>query len=155
MAIEILEFFVPSNRKNKNGRKQGMDGMNEIVKQSRAKAAWANIRKNQNEQWVAGFARDAMKEAGWKTADCLHTVILTFIEPDMRRDDDNIFAGAKYILDALCKPVVGKSRTVHRNGCGAVPDDDPMHVCLLCKRGDADPVDPGVKVSIIRESQDG
>ena len=91
MVIETLEFFVPSNRKNKNGRKQGMDGMNEIVKQSRAKAAWANIRKNQNEQWVAGFARDAMKEAGWKTADCLHTVILTFIEPDMRRDDDNIF----------------------------------------------------------------
>ena len=46
--IETLEFFVPSNRKNKNGSKRGMDGMNEIVKQSRARAAYANVRKAEN-----------------------------------------------------------------------------------------------------------
>ena len=155
MEAEVLEFFVPSNRMDKRGRKKGMDGMNEIVKQSRTKAAWANIQKNKNEQWIAGYARAAMHKAGWKTRNCLHTVILTFIEPDMRRDDDNVFAGAKFVLDALCKPVVGDKRTVHRNGCGAVPDDDPMHVCLLCRRGDPDVENPGVRVKIIREALNG
>lgn len=150
--IETLEFFVPSNRKNKNGSKRGMDGMNEIVKESRACAAYANVRKAENEQWVAGFARAAMREAGWETKDRLHTVVLTFVEPNMKRDDDNIFAGAKYVLDALCKPVVGESRTVHRNGCGAIPDDDPRHVALVCKRGAEDRNNPGIKVKIYREA---
>ena len=154
-SIEKLEFFIPSNRQGKNGRKKGMDGMNEIVKQSRANSAWANIRKEANEMHCAAYARSAMRVDGWKTRDCLHTVILEFIEPDTRRDDDNIFAGAKYVLDSLCKPQVGEKRTIHKNGCGAIPDDDPMHACLLCKRGKEDRNNPGIKVTIYREAENG
>jgi len=150
--LETLEFFVPSNRKSKNGSPRGMDGMNEIVKQSRARAAYANLRKVENEQWVAGFARDAMRNSGWQTKNCLHTVVLTFVEPNSKRDDDNVFAGAKYVLDALCKPVVGEHRTIHRNGCGAIPDDDPLHCALVCKRGQEDRKNPGINVKIYREA---
>lgn len=148
--METIEFFVPSNRTARNGSKRGMDGMNEIVKQSRTSGAYANIRKAQNEMWVAKYAKEAMDEAGWTAKDCLHTVVLTFIEPNQRRDDDNIFAGAKYVLDALCVPTVGGKRTIHGNGCGLIPDDDPRHVCLLCKRGKEDKDNPGIRVKVYR-----
>lgn len=150
--IDTLEFFVPTNRHGKNGAKRGMDGMNDIVRQSRGKAVYANIRKCENEQHVARYAREAIEEQGWECKDTLHTVVLTFIEPDERRDDDNVFAGSKYVLDALCEPQGTEKRRIHSNGAGAIPDDDPLHVCLLCQRGKPDRNNPGIMVKIIRSA---
>ena len=39
------------------------------------------------------------------------TVSFTWVEPDMRRDKDNISSAKKYVLDALVE-------------CGVVPDDN-------------------------------
>lgn len=152
MGIETLEFFVPTNRVSKNGRKRGLDGLNEIVRQCRGNRVIAAKRKIENETWVARFASEAMQDSGWSARDCLNTVILTFIEPDTRRDDDNVFGAAKFILDALCEP----SGRNHLHGCGAIVDDDPFHCALIPRRGDPDRENPGVRVKIIREeAQDG
>lgn len=146
---ECVEFFVPTNRRDRRGAPRGMDGMNEIIGQSRESPYRANRRKHANEAHVARYARSAMRASGWRADDSRVTVELVFIEPDMRRDDDNVFAGAKYILDALCSPASG-----HPRGCGAVPDDDPAHVRLLCRRGPVDRSNPGVLVRLRRASDD-
>lgn len=148
---ERLEFFIPTNRASKNGSKQGMDGLNEIVRQSRGNVHLANKRKHENERHVAMHALEAMRDSGWVADERLCYVELTFIEPDKRRDDDNVFAGAKYVLDALCRPHPSGGRIIHENGVGAIIDDDPFHVALHCRRGDPDKDNPGVKVRIIRE----
>lgn len=153
--IDRLEFFIPTNRVAKNGRKQGMDGLNEIVRQSRGNVHLANKRKHENERHVAKYALEAMKEAGWVADERLCFVELTFIEPDKRRDDDNVFAGAKYILDALCRPHPSGGRVIHSNGVGAFFDDDPFHIALHCKRGEPDKQNPGVRVRITRMVEDG
>lgn len=153
--IERLEFFVPTNRVSKSGRRQGMDGLNEIVRQSRGNVHLANKRKHENERHVAGYALEAMREAGWVPDDRLCFIELTFVEPDRRRDDDNVFAGAKYVLDALCRPHPSGGRIMHANGAGAVIDDDPFHVCLHCRRGEEDKRNPGIRVRITRKARDG
>ena len=153
--IERLELFVPTNRVSKSGRRQGMDGLNEIVRQSRGNVHLANKRKQENERHVAGYALEAMREAGWVPDERLCFVGLTFVEPDRRRDDDNVFAGAKYVLDALCRPHPSGGRIMHANGAGAVIDDDPFHVCLHCRRGEEDKRNPGIRVRITRKARDG
>lgn len=156
-GIERLEFFVPTNRVSKSGRKQGMDGLNEIVRQSRANIHVAAKRKRENELHVAGYAVDAMRESGWVADDRLCLVEMFFVEPDDRRDDDNVFAGAKFVLDALCRPRPSGGNIVHANGVGAIVDDDPRHVSLRCARGETDKDNPGVRVRITRmgEKRDG
>lgn len=151
MALQRLEFFIPSNRVAKNGRKSGMDGENDLVRSARGNRFAAAKRKADNEIWVSRFASEAAEDAGWSREDVLHTVELTFIEPDMRRDDDNVFGAAKFILDALCEPQPSGKFVIHRNGAGVIPDDDPFHVCLICRRGPVDRDAPGVKVRVTRE----
>ena len=76
--IDRLEFFIPTNRVAKNGRKQGMDGLNEIVRQSRGNVHLANKRKYENERHVAKYALEAMKEAGWVADERLCFVCLLY-----------------------------------------------------------------------------
>lgn len=148
--LERLDVFVPSNRRSKNGRKLGMDGLNDIVRMSRGNKFHAAKRKDENEIWISRHVARAMEEQGWQALDGLTTVVLRFVEPDMRRDDDNVFAGAKFFLDALCTPGGTELRTIHKNGCSALVDDDPRHVCLITKRAPINRDDPGVMVSLIR-----
>ncbi len=150
--LDRLEFFVPTNRVSKNGRKQGLDGMNEIVRQSRTNIHVAANRKRENEQHVAKYALEAMEKSGWVANDRLCLVEMFFVEPDSRRDDDNVFAGAKFVLDALCRPHSSGGRVIHANGIGAVIDDDPFHVSLRCVRAKNDKQNPGVRVRITRMS---
>lgn len=152
--LQRLEFFVPSNRVSKSGRKRGFDGLNDIVGQSRSNRVYAAKCKNETEEWIAGFAREASSEQGWSRPSGLTTVELEFIEPDMRRDDDNVFAGSKFFLDALCTPDESKKVTVHKNGCSLVWDDDPFHVCLVTRRGPTDRENPGVKVRMTSFAED-
>ena len=148
--LERLDVFVPTNRVSRNGRRLGMDGLNDIVRMSRGNKYAAAKRKDENEAWIAARVSEAMRDSGWVAWDGLTTVILRFVEPDMRRDDDNVFAGAKFFLDALCMPGLSGGRVVHKNGCSAVKDDDPAHVCLVTRRAPVDRLNPGVWVSLIR-----
>lgn len=148
--IRRLEVFVPSNRVSRSGARLGFDGRNEMERQARGNRYAAAKRKAENEVWVARFVKSEMARTGWEARDALSTVELTFIEPNMRRDDDNVFAAAKFVLDALCKPSESGGRVVHANGCGAVLDDDPWHVCLITRRGKTDRLNPGVWIRITR-----
>ena len=146
-----LEFFVPTNRVSPGGARRGMDGLNEIIRSARAGAEVSNRVKAENEAWIAAHARRAMAECGWEAPDRRCTVEVEFVEPDLRRDDDNVFAGAKFVLDALCAPRRRGRYVQHAAGCSAIRDDDPAHVRLVTRRGACDRRDPGMRVRVTED----
>lgn len=150
-----LCFFVPSNRRDRHGRPQPLDGLNEIIRQSRGNAVAAARRKDENEGHVSRHARAAMERCGWTAPECVSEVTLTFVEVGRRRDPDNIFGASKFILDALCTPQQRGRRTIHKNGCGAIVDDSQEYVELRCAIADhVDREMPGVWVRLhAREDQ--
>lgn len=75
----------------------------------------------------------AMKEQGWKCPDCRCTVSMTFVEPHRRRDPDNVYGGAKFILDGITER--HGSRTY---GAGAIHDDSQRYMRLV--------LDPDIRV---------
>jgi len=63
-------------------------------------------------------------------------LIITWYEPDRRRDPDNIMAGQKFILDAL----------VH---AGVIPNDSQKYVRGIVHRFKVDRKNPRVEVEIV------
>jgi hypothetical protein len=153
--MQQMTFFVPTNRHHKRtGKPLGLDGMNEILHYSGGNRYAGSGRKAENEKHVAKYARAAMEEWDWVCPSVRCVVRLTFVEPNRKRDEDGVFAGAKYILDALCSPESmgltqkGTERVRHRYGCGAIVDDDPAHVMLTFGQIEVDPEHPGCWVTI-------
>lgn len=64
------------------------------------------------------------------------TLVITWYEPDRRRDPDNIMAGQKFILDAL----------VH---AGVIPNDSQRYVRGITHRFRVDRINPRVEVEIV------
>ena len=155
MSPDELCVWVPSNRRDKRGAAQPLDGMNEIIRQSRGHAVAAARRKEENERHVAHYVGQAMAANGWVAPEETCTVTLTFVEVGRRRDPDNIFGASKFILDALCTPQQRGRRTIHKNGCGAIVDDSQEYVELRCAIADhVDRERPGVWVRLhAREDQ--
>ena len=149
-----LSFYVPSFRKTKRGRPQGMDGLNEIIRDARCNRYAAAARKHRIEAYVSRIAAEAADASGWERPTGRCTVALEFREPDARRDDDNVFAFAKYVLDAMCVPTESGRGTVHAEGAGIIEDDDPAHVRLVCTRGRIDRDNPGIQVTITEETNE-
>lgn len=150
--------FVPSNNVDRRGNPKPLDGTNELVRQARGGRAWANRRKQANEAHVAAHVARAMEEQGWTAPEGVTAVTLTFVERDYKRDPDNIFGAAKYILDALCTPQRtgvtngnGVERVVHRSGCGAIVDDSQEYVELACALARPDREHPGVWIRLHTE----
>ena len=146
MVREMSElcFFVPSPRRDKKGRPLGMDGMNEIVAQARGNRFAAAKAKKAATEHVAGFALAAAREQHWTMPEGRCYVLLTFVEPSSKRDPDNIFAGAKPILDGLTA----------RGGLGAgiIADDSQARIDLHCSLAHRiDKEHPGVWVRIKEE----
>ena len=80
-----------------NGR---LDGLNEYINACRYNKYRANTMKRNNEYMV--FL--AIKQAHLKKIDKYPIKLkITFYEPNMRRDIDNISFATKFILDALVK----------------------------------------------------
>lgn len=136
-----LCFFVPSNRVDKRGCPLGMDGLNEIIRQARGNRFGAARSKTDASEHVATYAKLAAHEQGWSMPKGHCSVVLSFVEPSTRRDPDNIFAGAKYILDGL----TARSDT----GAGVIRDDSQRCITLRCVVADhIDKEHPGVWVRI-------
>ncbi len=63
-------------------------------------------------------------------------LVITWYEPDRRRDPDNIMAGQKFILDGLV-------------AAGTIPNDSQKHIKGIVHRFRVDSKDPRVEVEII------
>lgn len=151
-----LLVWVPSNNRDKRGNPQPFDGLNEIIRQARGNSLAANARKHKNEKHVAGYVAAEMERTGWTAPAGPCEVTLTFVEVGARRDPDNVFGAAKFILDALCTPVHtgrvgrrGKEVVIHADGCSALVDDSQEYVRLTCRLAEEPSREsPGVWVSI-------
>ena len=147
---KTLSFFVPSNRTVEHGSRVGkpapMDGMNEIVNQSRTNRFYAARREKENVLHVAWFARAAMKKARYApmTVDdhqvcdvhiCVHEV-------NRRRDVTNVYGGVlKYALDALTAR--------NKSGVAAIWDDNSTWLRYLTPSIVVDPDNPGIEITVI------
>lgn len=121
-----MRFFVPSNRRAKGGEPTHLDGLNDMVAVGRSrKRGYASRVKKENGLHVEGHCREAMHDCGWETPSGKCLVTLTFVEVDRRRDPDNIFGGAKYILDGITRP-----RGRRKYGAGAIVDDSQKWIEL-------------------------
>ena len=120
-----LTFFVPTNRRNKKGGPAPLDGLNELVNAERISTHVGNSLKRRNGLNAQASCLYAMKEQGWECPRCKCRVTLTFHEPSTRRDPDNIYGGAKFILDGIIK-----QRGKKRFGAGAIEDDSQRWIEL-------------------------
>lgn len=163
MSPKELCFFVPSNYKNQHGARKGpWWGMNEIMQSQRSFGKGRVDRQKLGaETHVAEIAAHAMAQQGWVAPDGPCEVVLTFVEVGRSRDPDNVFGGAKYIMDALCEPTfmrvdkkTGKEVWKHRSGCSAIRDDSQRYVTLRCAIAErTDRENPGVWVRIRRREE--
>lgn len=158
MAAMELCFFVPSCYGSHHGP---WWGLNEIMKSERLSGKKPDRQKRDAERHVAEVAAAAMEEHGWVAPEGRCEVVLTFVEMGRNRDPDNIFGGAKYILDALCEPTLmridkrtGKQVWKHKSGCSAIRDDSQRYVTLRCAIAEkTDKRAPGVWVRIREEDK--
>lgn len=124
--MRVLEFFVPSKRLTKGGRKASMVGLNELIDAERSGTKVGNDLKRRTCANVQSACEAAMWECRWKAPRGKSVVVLTFVERDRSRDPDNIFGGAKYILDGITMPRAKKSY-----GAGAIVDDSQKYIELV------------------------
>lgn len=121
---EGLQIFLPAR----------LPGFNEAIASSKAGRGRFNRyarEKEEIESWICGSLREFKLPRFSKCK-----IGFTWVEPDRRRDIDNISAGKKYILDALV-------------ALGVLPDDSWKHVKgFLPENFEADKNNWGVKVEI-------
>lgn len=138
-----LEFFVPSNNVNAEGRPSHLDGLNELIDAERHGYRIGNALKRRNGRNAQEHCEWAMRMAKWSCPRRKCRVTLTFVETDRRRDPDNILGGAKFILDGITRP-----RGKKRFGAGAIEDDSQKWVELCFGPIEIDKRHPGCKVEI-------
>jgi len=68
-------------------------------------------------------------------------LIITWHEPDRRRDPDNIMGGQKFILDGLVM-------------AGVIPDDSQKHIQGIVHRFGIDRKNPRIEVEIVEVGKD-
>lgn len=113
-----------------------LPGTNEIIKAAK-----------QGRGKYQPYAR--MKEEHTTTATCLAKMLpkfarvditITWFEPNMRRDPDNIMGGQKFILDGLV-------------GAGTIPDDSQRYINSITHRFEVDREKPRVEIEIEEAGQ--
>jgi Holliday junction resolvase RusA-like endonuclease len=109
-----------------------LPGLNEIIeaaKQGKGKYQPYALMKEEYTNMITWIAKKLPKYE--KVA-----LIITWYEPDHRRDPDNIMAGQKFILDAL----------VH---AGVIPNDSQKYIVSIIHRFRVDKQNPRVEVEIV------
>ena len=95
-----MKFFIPGP----------LPGLNEIIQASKKEIKWLRRGKKRcyeitqlKEIWTNRVAACFMKEFGIPRQPMENKISLycEWIEPNSRRDPDNVFAGVKFILDGL------------------------------------------------------
>lgn len=137
-----LEFFVPSNRRDRHGHPTHVDGFNEIIRANRHSRDYGCVRERENVSHVAACARRAMRAQHFGQPECKVRVRVTFVERDERRDLSNVYGGLKWVLDGLSRP-----RGSKKIGAGAIRDDSRRWVKVI-PDVETDREAPGVRIEI-------
>ena len=110
-----------------------LPGLNEII--AAAKSHFGAYAKMKHEHTTA-IAWLAKKLPTYKRVE----LVITWYEPDQRRDPDNIMAGQKFILDGLVAAKV-------------IPNDNQKHIVSIVHRFRVDKQNPRVEVEITEASE--
>jgi len=113
------------------GRLPGLNEMIDAAKQGKGKYQPYSMMKQTYTDMVAWLA----KKAGLPKYEKAY-LIITWCEPDERRDPDNIMAGQKFILDGLVQ-------------AGVLPNDSQKYVRGIVHRFKVDRKNPRVEVEIV------
>lgn len=114
-----------------------LPGLNEIIdaaKQGRGKYQPYAIMKDRYTSEIGWLAK---KLPAYNRVD----IVITWYEPNLRRDPDNIMAGQKFILDGL---VAG----------GALPKDTRRHVNSITHIPEFDKENPRVEIEVQEANHD-
>lgn len=90
MADE-LRFFVPAK----------FPSLNELIGAANHNRFDGGRMKKKYTGIAESCARRAALEEGWTATDGPVTIEITWVEKDKRRDQDNVTAGQKYLLDGI------------------------------------------------------
>lgn len=107
-----------------------LPGLNEIIEAAKSHfGAYAKMKEEHTTAitWLAKQARLAKFEKAY--------LVITWFEPDRRRDPDNIMAGQKFILDGLVQ-------------AGVLPGDSQKYIQGIYHRFRVDRKNPRVEVEI-------
>jgi Holliday junction resolvase RusA-like endonuclease len=133
-SLEI-KFFIPGP----------LPGLNEIIAASKKRIPWLSKGKKQvyeyskmKSEWTDRVATHFLEQYKRPERPFQNPVEISFlfIEPNRKRDPDNVFAGMKFILDSLVK-------------VGVLQDDSQKYVkSISCSIGPSDKNKPCVFVVI-------
>ena len=107
-----------------------LPGLNEIIAAAKSHYAKYSTEKKAYTEEVAWLAKQARLPKLEKVY-----LFITWFEPDMRRDPDNIMAGQKFILDGLVQ-------------AGVIPGDSQKYIQGIYHRCRVDRKNPRVEVEI-------
>jgi Holliday junction resolvase RusA-like endonuclease len=106
-----------------------LPGLNEIIEAAKSHfGAYAKMK----EEHTTAITWLAKKLPAYKRV----VLVITWYEPDRRRDPDNIMAGQKFILDGLV-------------AAGTIPNDSQKYVRGIVHRFKVDRKNPRVEVEIV------
>lgn len=108
-----------------------LPGMNEIIKSNRTNRFKGGNMKSTYTQLVK---LEAIRQCCQKFSDKVY-IMINYYEPDNRRDDDNVHAGAKFILDGL-------------KAAGIIIDDRRKYVALKQNPVIVDRQNPRIEIFI-------
>jgi len=108
-----------------------LPGLNEIIAAAKSHYAKYSTEKKEYTEEVAWLAKQARLPKFEKAY-----LVITWYEPDHRRDPDNIMAGQKFILDGLVQ-------------AGVLPNDSQKYVRGIVHRFKVDRKNPRVEVEIV------
>ena len=111
------------------GRLPGLNEMIDAAKKGKGKYQPYSMMKQTYTDMVAWLAK---KLPAYEKA----VLVITWYEPDRRRDPDNIMAGQKFILDGLV-------------AAGTIPNDSQKYVRGIMHRFEVDRQNPRVEVEIV------
>lgn len=133
---KTLMFRICAPKKyNKNGQIKPWPGMNEMIKADRTNYHVGNALKQTYTTISQIAASIAVTQHGWQTPDEPCDITLIWHEPHNRRDPDNIYGGAKFVLDGM-------------RDAGVIKDDKQKYIHQLTNLIDVDKENPGVTVIV-------
>lgn len=106
-----------------------LPGLNEIIAAAKSHFGQYAKMKEVNTTAIAWMAKALPKYEKVE-------LVITWYEPDRRRDPDNVMAGQKFILDALVL-------------AGVITNDSQRYIAGITHRFDVDPNKPRIEVEII------
>ena len=122
-----MKFEIP-------GRLPGLNEIIDAAKQGKGKYQPYAMMKEEYTTMIGWLAKKLPKYEKV-------VLIITWYEPDRRRDPDNIMAGQKFILDGLVQ-------------ASTIPNDGQRHIQGILHRFDVDRKNPRVEVEIVDIEKD-